>query len=99
MNIREEFEKLANISKNIDQYVFCDIDNQYKELDIRYTLGRIKINGAWYAYQESQKQVLERQKKIDAITLYMKELANNDNVLAQCIYDDLVQILEDGEYR
>lgn len=56
---REEFEKLPEITKNIDEYVFCEMENKYKELNVRYALGRIKINGAWYAFQEQQKKINE----------------------------------------
>ncbi len=58
-NLRSEFEKFPEIVKNIDKYVFCDLKNEYKAIDIRYAVGCIKINGAWYAFQEQQKKIDE----------------------------------------
>lgn len=98
--MREQFEELPEIAKNIDKYIFCETDNEYKELDVRYALGRIKINGAWYAYQEQQKKIGV---KDELKELYRKEvdfLRNQTSKAILALYsknkEDALNILKES---
>lgn len=86
-NLRSEFEKLPEVAKNIDKYVFCDLENEYKAIDIRYAVGCIKINGAWYAFQEQQE-------KIEAVKKYLSEINHTDGHAGMAIRDDLWELLK-----
>ena len=57
---REQFEKLPHISLVTGFLKFSEDSNDYIRIDDRvdsYALGL--VNGAWYAFQEQQKQINE----------------------------------------
>ena len=58
--MREEFEKLPEISSILNYYdniVFCEDMNQYKNNRVFWDAEIGFINGAWYAYQEQQAKI------------------------------------------
>ena len=68
--MREQFEKLPEISDLVEHFDFSDDTNTYhiryddmdddrKSLDVMY------LGGAWYAYQEQQKKIDEVKKLAD----------------------------------
>ena len=57
--MREEFEKLPEVKKDIENYNICYNKklNAYTGLDGKIKSDAIWVNGAWYAYQEQQKKL------------------------------------------
>lgn len=55
--MREEFEKLPEISERLHTVVYNEDFNQYHAAMINSRLSVKYIQGAWYAYQEQQKKL------------------------------------------
>lgn len=55
---REKFERLPEIKKTINKYDGHRVCEKYSTYDTSATAW---LNGAWYAYQEQQKQIDEMQ--------------------------------------
>lgn len=67
-NLREEFEKLPEIADRIKKYKmgFCNKGNIYYSHGSSY-LSVAYVNGAWYAFQERQKEIDELNSELEII--------------------------------
>lgn len=71
--MRKEFEKIKVVKDIIEKYQwFFDINcNQYVlesyASDIRAVCASNYLDGLWWMFQESQKQTIEQQNKIDSV--------------------------------
>lgn len=90
MDIREEFEKLHEVKKDIENYRlrYNKKLNAYTGLDGKIKNDAIWVNGAWYAFQEQQK-------KIDAIVGIVREADLSDgNSSVAIVHDEIMELLK-----
>ena len=59
MSSREEFEKLPEIAERLHTVFYNEDLNQYHAAMINSGLSVKYIQGAWYAFQEQQKKIIE----------------------------------------
>ena len=88
MVIRNEFEKLHEVKKDIENYRlrYNEKLNAYTGLDGKIKNDAIWVNGAWYAFQEQQK-------KIDALKDCITNLVKQKNK-ANAKLDNIQEIIE-----
>ena len=69
---REAFERKGNIKIFVKLCMFDDSINEYSSDKLHdYTLGF--VNGAWWAFQEQQKQIDELQARVDAAIKWVED--------------------------
>ena len=90
MDIREEFEKLPEIRKimNENGIHFMNHSGWYEARDFKDFEYEQYINGAWYAFQEQQK-------KIDEIVSIVRDadLSDGDSSVA-IVHDEIQELLK-----
>lgn len=91
MDIREEFEKLREVKKDIENYRlrYNKKLNAYTGLDGKIKNDAIWVNGAWYAFQEQQK-------KIDAIKSKLSDIydASDEDETVAHLLDEIQELLK-----
>ena len=87
--MREEFEKLPEISERLHTVVYNEDLNQYHAAMINSGLSVKYIQGAWYAYQEQQKKI---EQLLDIIKTGLKIEHNMNNQIHSL--KDKINLLE-----
>lgn len=76
--MREQFEKLPEIAERLHTVAYNEDLNQYHAAMINSGLSVKYIQGAWYAYQEQQKNIDTLNKRIeDALNMLETETENS----------------------
>lgn len=76
--MREQFEKLPEIAERLHTVFYNEDLNQYHAAMINSGLSVKYIQGAWYTYQEQQKNIDTLNKRIeDALNMLETETENS----------------------
>ena len=76
--MRSDFEKLPQIESHLHNVVFDEGSNEYlakKMGHLPFEFSEWFLNGSWTIYQHQQSKVDELQKRVDALTLALDQIA------------------------